>query len=97
MFPRKATTFAMDDEEKAQTAMSEAVVPPRAPTPKYTGLGTAASLSEIPTKETAGGDSEYGLTGRDMREAERRLVRKVSSPLFGLWTSLNRVINVFLL
>jgi hypothetical protein len=75
MASRKTATFAVDDEEKGQTSSREVARPA---TPTYRGNeAMAPSLSEVPTKETVGADSDFGLTGNDMRNAERKLVRKV--------------------
>lgn len=74
MAPKKVATFAVDDVEKTQTSTLEVARPP---TPTFTDPRIAPSLSEVPTKETAGADSEFGLTGRDVQKAERNLVRKV--------------------
>jgi hypothetical protein len=75
MASRKTATFAVDDEEKSHTSTREVARPA---TPTYRGNGVMApSLSEVPTKETAGADSDFGLTGNDVRNAERKLVRKV--------------------
>lgn len=82
MTSRKTAKFAVDDEEKGQASTREVARPA---TPTYRGNGgMAPSLSEVPTKETAGADSDFGLTGNDMRNAERKLVRKVCLRRFAL-------------